>query len=342
MDSKLVVEQMSGRWQIKDGNLRHWPPPRGRQPAAWAAASPTPGCPAPATPALTGWPTRPWTWRLLARRGRGLRGRPDGRPQSAAAPTMAPRTPAPARMPGMPAAARRSAQCGQRLGPAAAGTAHGDAAAAAWPDAAVRRAAVRRPRRRSADRRGREQAAAAAARLGAARWHRRHRHAHRCAGRAGRREAVAEATHAPLLVDDDLAEADFGKWEGLTFAEAGAQWPEEMAAWLASADAAPPGGESFATVAAAGAVRAGADCWTHHAGRTAAARQPRHADQDARVPGAARAARRDVPDSPRCSVAVRGRLVRRRPRAGAVTERHRAPAEARLASRLMRSAAPPQ
>jgi broad specificity phosphatase PhoE len=62
-------------------------------------------------------------------------------------------------------------------------------------------------------------------------------------------EAVAEATGAPLQVESDLTEADFGRWEGLTFAEAAAQWPDEMTAWLANADAAPPGGESFATAA---------------------------------------------------------------------------------------------
>jgi ribonuclease H / adenosylcobalamin/alpha-ribazole phosphatase len=58
--------------------------------------------------------------------------------------------------------------------------------------------------------------------------------------------AVAAATGAPLTVDDALAEADFGKWEGLTFGEAADRWPEEMSAWLASADVAPPGGESLA------------------------------------------------------------------------------------------------
>jgi probable phosphoglycerate mutase len=62
-------------------------------------------------------------------------------------------------------------------------------------------------------------------------------------------EAVAEATGAPLLVEDALVEADFGAWEGLTFAEAGERWPEELAAWMASPDAAPPDGESFAMVA---------------------------------------------------------------------------------------------
>ncbi len=62
-------------------------------------------------------------------------------------------------------------------------------------------------------------------------------------------EAAAKATGAPLVVEDDLVETDFGKWEGMTFAEAAAQWPEEMSAWLAAADAAPPGGESFAATA---------------------------------------------------------------------------------------------
>ncbi len=62
-------------------------------------------------------------------------------------------------------------------------------------------------------------------------------------------EAVAEATGAAVAVDDDLVEADFGRWEGLSFAEVTAQWPAELAAWLASADAAPPGGESLAAAA---------------------------------------------------------------------------------------------
>jgi probable phosphoglycerate mutase len=62
-------------------------------------------------------------------------------------------------------------------------------------------------------------------------------------------EAVAEASGAPLVVDEDLAEADFGEWQGLTFAEAGQRWPAELAEWMASPDATPPGGESFAMVA---------------------------------------------------------------------------------------------
>lgn len=62
-------------------------------------------------------------------------------------------------------------------------------------------------------------------------------------------QAVADAAGASLAIDDDLAEADFGDWEGLTFGAVSQRWPEELAAWLASADAGPTGGETFAAVA---------------------------------------------------------------------------------------------
>ncbi len=62
--------------------------------------------------------------------------------------------------------------------------------------------------------------------------------------------AVAASTGADVEVDDDFAETDFGAWEGLTFAEVMERWPAEMTAWLADAQAAPPGGESFAAVGA--------------------------------------------------------------------------------------------
>ncbi|MEV1316542.1 bifunctional RNase H/acid phosphatase [Micromonospora arborensis] len=53
----------------------------------------------------------------------------------------------------------------------------------------------------------------------------------------------------PVRTDDDLIECDFGQWEGRTFAEVRQQWPGEMDAWLASPRIAPPGGESFTHVA---------------------------------------------------------------------------------------------
>ncbi len=51
----------------------------------------------------------------------------------------------------------------------------------------------------------------------------------------------------PVVVDG-IAEADFGEWDSLTFAEVEDRWPDELAAWMASTEVAPPGGESFATV----------------------------------------------------------------------------------------------
>jgi broad specificity phosphatase PhoE/ribonuclease HI len=61
-------------------------------------------------------------------------------------------------------------------------------------------------------------------------------------------DAVARATGAPLLADDGLIETDFGKWEGMTIAEASQRWPDQVSAWMRSVDVAPPGGESFADV----------------------------------------------------------------------------------------------
>lgn len=62
--------------------------------------------------------------------------------------------------------------------------------------------------------------------------------------------AVADATGAPLVVDDALIETDFGAWEGLSFSEARERDAELHASWLGSEDVCPPGGESFAQVGA--------------------------------------------------------------------------------------------
>jgi broad specificity phosphatase PhoE/ribonuclease HI len=59
----------------------------------------------------------------------------------------------------------------------------------------------------------------------------------------------AEVGAVPVTVMDDLIECDFGQWEGLTFAEVNERWPSEMQAWLGSTAVAPPGGESFQAVA---------------------------------------------------------------------------------------------
>jgi probable phosphoglycerate mutase len=60
-------------------------------------------------------------------------------------------------------------------------------------------------------------------------------------------EAVAAATGAPVQVDEGWIEADFGEWEGRSYAEAMERWPGEVTAWMNDTSVAPPGGESFAT-----------------------------------------------------------------------------------------------
>ncbi len=60
---------------------------------------------------------------------------------------------------------------------------------------------------------------------------------------------AAELGGVPVTVLPDLIECDFGEWEGRTFAEVRERWPAELTAWLASTSVAPPGGESFQAVA---------------------------------------------------------------------------------------------
>jgi len=60
---------------------------------------------------------------------------------------------------------------------------------------------------------------------------------------------VAQAAGVVLVVEPGLRETDFGDWEGYTFAEIQQKWPAELAAWLADPAVAPPYGESFDAVA---------------------------------------------------------------------------------------------
>jgi probable phosphoglycerate mutase len=247
MDSRLVVEQMSGRWQVKDAALRSLAD------AARDASS------------RLGNVAYTWIPRARNARADGLAnqamdraaladggGRADGGAQaagSAAGSGAAGASPVPssrAAAPGSAAPWSAAAAPARGWGPQARATTtillrHGQTALS-----------VERRFAGSGDvpltDTGLHQAAAAAARL---------------AVRGGidlvvssplsraRRtaEAVADATGAGLLIDDDLAEADFGEWEGLTFAEVMKRWPEEMSAWMGSTDLAPPGGESLSGAA---------------------------------------------------------------------------------------------
>ena len=56
---------------------------------------------------------------------------------------------------------------------------------------------------------------------------------------------AAKALGVDVSADDDLIETDFGAWEGLTFAEAAAHDPELHRRWLRDTSTEPPSGESF-------------------------------------------------------------------------------------------------
>jgi broad specificity phosphatase PhoE/ribonuclease HI len=61
-------------------------------------------------------------------------------------------------------------------------------------------------------------------------------------------QQVADALGGEVDEHPGLLETDFGQWEGLTFAEAAARDPELHGRWLADPTVAPPGGESFDAV----------------------------------------------------------------------------------------------
>jgi broad specificity phosphatase PhoE/ribonuclease HI len=256
MDSKLVVEQMSGRWQIKDANLRALAGSAreasgqlGRVSYTWIPRAQNARADRLANQAMDAAKDDPGPGRSGAD-GAGRGSTPDGAQAGTA-------------QPGGAQAGGAQPGGAQADGDADPGGAPGqaDRPARGWGSARERATTTLLLRHGqtplSAERRfagrgdipltetGRRQAAAAAARLAARGGidvivSSPLRRARRTA------EAAAEATGAPVTVDDDLVETDFGKWEGLSFAEAGAQDPDVLRAWLADPDAAPPGGESFA------------------------------------------------------------------------------------------------
>ncbi len=61
-------------------------------------------------------------------------------------------------------------------------------------------------------------------------------------------EAIAVATGGEVRPHDGLLETDFGEWEGLTFREAAEQYPELHRSWLGDPCVPPPNGESMDAV----------------------------------------------------------------------------------------------
>ncbi len=61
-------------------------------------------------------------------------------------------------------------------------------------------------------------------------------------------DAIGRAIGAPVIVTDALLDGTLGDWTGFTSDEIAARWPDEFAAWRQDPGAEPPGGESFTAI----------------------------------------------------------------------------------------------
>ncbi len=80
-------------------------------------------------------------------------------------------------------------------------------------------------------------------------------------------QAVVDATGGELHFHDGLLETDFGDWEGLTFGEASEQYPQLHRKWLGDPSVLPPGGECLDEVYQR-VTRARDDLLEQYAGQT--------------------------------------------------------------------------
>jgi broad specificity phosphatase PhoE/ribonuclease HI len=60
--------------------------------------------------------------------------------------------------------------------------------------------------------------------------------------------AAGELLGLDVTIDEGFVETSFGDWDGFTFAEIQQRWGDELTAWLGSTAVAPPGGETFDAV----------------------------------------------------------------------------------------------
>ena len=61
-------------------------------------------------------------------------------------------------------------------------------------------------------------------------------------------DIIGDVLDVAVTEEPGFAEMEFGHWDGLTFTEVGERHGDELSAWLGSLDSAPRGGESFRTV----------------------------------------------------------------------------------------------
>ncbi|RJK96968.1 bifunctional RNase H/acid phosphatase [Vallicoccus soli] len=254
MDSKLVVEQMSGRWKVKHPDMqplalrarRVLPPeqvsytwvPRERNKAADRLAN-----------------------EALDLAAKGLPWQPSGRPLPAA---------------GLPGAAVDEAQPAPAPGPAL-------AAAAVEALAPPTRLVLLRHGRTGDTARhvfsgwggadpalsedGEREAALAAQALSAPRWGIDAVVASPMRRTRQTAQAVADALGLQVRLDEGWREQSFGEWEGLTFGEVRERSPEALTTWLSSPAERPPGGESLDEASARVAL-ARDELVARHTGRT--------------------------------------------------------------------------
>ncbi|GII76371.1 bifunctional RNase H/acid phosphatase [Sphaerisporangium rufum] len=232
MDSKLVIEQMAGRWKIKNEGLR----PLARQADELARRLRV-----------------RWTWVPRERNrdadrlanaamdaaARGEKWQPAGLPEPSPPPAAAAPEPALAREP----SASPQDRSGGWMGPATTATTllllrHGET-----PLSVERRFSGTGDPELTP--KGVAQAEAAAARLARPPYRIDVIVSSPLRRALATAEAVAGRAGLKVAVDEDLREVAFGEWEGHTFTEIQRRWPGELAAWLADPSVAPPGGESF-------------------------------------------------------------------------------------------------
>jgi broad specificity phosphatase PhoE/ribonuclease HI len=254
MDSKLVVEQMSGRWKIKHPGLR----PLAAEAATlvsrfqsvsftWIPRERNRRADALANAAMDGKTALeddlPGALPDAGRQPREAAGADS--PGRAAARAVAAEAAVTARTPEAPAAAARRPAWEPPVGPATRLilVRHGETELTAQ-----RRYSGRGDAPLTA--RGQAQARAAAGRVAALRAELAavvSSPLSRCVCTA--EAVVAAAGGGPVRIEPGLIECDFGEWEGRTFTEVRERWPADMERWFASASVAPPGGESFDAVA---------------------------------------------------------------------------------------------
>lgn len=210
LDSKLVVEQLSGRWKVKNSDLR---------PLALEARALFP----PGQVHYT-WVPREQN----AHADRLLNQALDGEPAFFTVATPGP-APGPSPAAAVPDAVGATALVLVRHGRTA------DTAARRFSGGAVPGSPLDEVGRAQAQRAGEALAGSRAAAVVAS-------PVLRCRQTA---DEVASRLGVEVTYDDDLRECDFGAWEGLTPEEVSERYPDEAAAWRTSTATAPQGGESL-------------------------------------------------------------------------------------------------